>query len=364
MMTTSASTVPAGPSTAMGIRTCSWRIEQPRRAEAHPLELPPPGPGEVRVRVAWLGLCGSDLGTWRGVNPLVSYPRVPGHEISGIVEALGPHVDGAAIGEAVLVVPYTACGRCPACRRGRTNCCRDNQTLGVQRDGALAGAINVPVGKLMRAPGLSLRELALVEPLSVGFHAAARARIEPGEVVAVIGCGAVGIGAVAGAAARGAAVVAVDVDERKLRLAMRLGAASTLDARTADLPRALAALADGDGPAVAIEASGQPDGFRACLEGVAFAGRIAAIGYAKEPTAVETRRIVQKELDVLGSRNALAADFAAAAAWLAADHGRAEALVSRVVGFDQAPEALAAWDADPGAVTKILVDCTGAAEAR
>lgn len=336
------------------------RITAPRAAETIDAPDPVAGPGEVLLRVAWLGLCGSDLSTWRGGNPLVSYPRIPGHEVAGTVVALGDGVAGVSIGEQALVVPYTACGACSACRAKRPNCCRNNQTLGVQRDGALAGLVAVPVAKLMRVPGLDLRTLALVEPLSVGFHAAARARVTAGESVVVIGCGAVGIGAVAGAAARGARVVAVDVDPRKLALARRLGATAVIDGRDGDLTTAMQALDGGEGPAVCIEAAGQPVTFRACVEAAAFAGRVVYIGYAKEPVAYETKRFVQKELDVMGSRNALREDFAAAAAWLAGDPTRADALVSRTVPFTAAAEALRAWDAEPGAVCKILVDCGAA----
>ena len=333
------------------------RITAPRQFEVIEVPDPGPGPGEVQVRVAYIGLCGSDLSTWRGLNPLVSYPRIPGHEMSGIVTAIGSGVTSAKVGEAVLAIPYTACLRCSACAVGRFNCCRNNQTLGVQRDGALGALLILPETKLLRVPGLDLAGLALVEPLSVGFHAAARGRIAAGETAVVIGCGAVGIGAVAGAAARGARVIAVDVDPRKLDLARRLGAAETIDSRSCDLKATLSALDDGQGPPVLIEAVGNPAAFRTCVESAAFAGRVVYIGYAKEPVAYETKYFVQKELDIMGSRNATPADFAAAGAWLALDPSRVSALVSRVVPFAEAGAALAAWDADPGSITKILVDC-------
>ncbi len=339
------------------------RITAPRQAILDTVGVGVPGAGEVRLRVAWVGLCGSDLSTWRGVNPLVSYPRIPGHEISGRVEAIGAGVIGWSLGDEALVVPYTACGACSACRVGRTNTCRDNQTLGVQRHGALAGALVLPAAKLMRVPGLSAQELALVEPLSVGFHAVARGRVAQGETVAVIGCGAVGIGAVAGASARGARVVVVDLDPRKLALARRFGASETIDGTGIDLAATLAQLDGGEGPAVSIEAVGNPASFRACVDAAAFAGRVVYIGYAKQEVPYDTRKMVQKELDILGSRNALPADFAAAAAWLAADHGRAQALVSRTVPFlpgggGAGPD----WDAGARGrpVSKILVDCAAA----
>lgn len=336
------------------------RITAPRQSDIVERPDPVPGPGEVLVRVGFVGLCGSDLSTWRGLNPLVAYPRIPGHEVSGIVAALGAGVTTARVGEAVLAIPYTACNRCSACAAGRFNCCRNNQTLGVQRDGALGGLLVLPEAKLLRVPGLDAAGLALVEPLSVGFHAAARGRIAAGETAVVIGCGAVGIGAVAGAAARGARVVAVDVDPRKLELATRLGASAAIDSRGIDLKAALSTIDDGQGPPVLIEAVGNPAAFRTCVEAAAFAGRVVYIGYAKEPVAYETKHVVQKELDILGSRNATPADFAAAGAWLATDPARTAALVSRIAPFAEAGAALKAWDADPGAVTKILVDCSAA----
>ncbi len=334
------------------------RITAPRHYEVIERTDPTPGPGEVLIRVAFIGLCGSDLSTWRGLNPLVSYPRIPGHEVSGTVVAIGLGVTTARIGEAVLAIPYTACNHCSACQAGRFNCCRNNQTLGVQRDGALGALLVLPEAKLLRVPGLDLMALTLVEPLSVGFHAAARGRVAAGEVVVVIGCGAVGIGAVAGAAARGAWVIAVDVDPGKLVLARRLGAADTIDSRGLDLTATLAALDDGQGPAVSIEAVGNAQAFRVCVEAAAFAGRVVYIGYAKEPVAYETKYFVQKELDIMGSRNATAADFSAAGAWLAQDPSRVQALISRIVPFAQAGPALAEWDKCPSAVTKILVDCS------
>ena len=151
---------------------------------------------------AEVGLCGSDLNSYRGRNPLVSYPRIPGHEIAATVVDPGSHTEWAA-GTQVTLSPYAACGRCAACERGRPNACRDNQTLGVQRDGALTELIAVPAAKLYRA-NLSLKELCLVEPLTVGFHAVGRGRVTAEDTVAVFGCGGVGLGVVAGAAFRGA----------------------------------------------------------------------------------------------------------------------------------------------------------------
>lgn len=332
-------------------------IDGPGRVGLGACPDPSPGAGDVVVRVRTVGFCGSDLNTFRGLNPLVSYPRVPGHEIAGVVEAVGTEVHvPLGAGAEVTVVPYTACGACPACRRGRVNTCRHNQTLGVQRDGALTEMIAVPWRSVLRADGLSRRELALVEPLAVGFHAVARGRVAEGDVVAVIGTGAVGLGAVAGAASAGAVVIAVDVDDRKLATARRAGATHAVNARGGTLHDALLELTGGDGPDVVIEAVGLSETFVAAVAEVAVAGRVVYIGYAKAPVSFDTTQFVRKELDILGARNATAADFRAVVDLLLGKRFPVADAVTRVVSLDEAAGALRAWDADPAAVTRIHVD--------
>jgi threonine dehydrogenase-like Zn-dependent dehydrogenase len=332
-------------------------IESPGNAGLGVIAEPALGEGQVLVRVRTVGFCGSDLNTFRGLNPLVSYPRVPGHEIAAVVEAIGDGVPGdIRPGTHVTVVPYTACGQCPACRRGRVNTCRNNQTLGVQRDGALTERITLPWQSLLPGEGLDRRELALVEPLAVGFHAVARGRVAEGDVVTVIGTGAVGLGAVAGAARVGATVIAVDVDDAKLTMARRAGAAHGVNSRTGSLHDQLQELTRGDGPDVVIEAVGAAETFIAAVTEVAVAGRVVFIGYAKAPVSLDTTQIVRKELDVFGARNATSDDFRAVLALLRGKGFPVKDAVTRVVRMDEAAEALRGWDADPSAVTRIHVD--------
>ena len=168
------------------------------------VDIPEPqrlGADDVLLRVRTVGFCGTDLSTFRGVNPLVAYPRIPGHELGCTVEQVGAAVpEPFRSGLNVLVHPYNHCGRCSACRQQRYNCCSANQTLGVQRDGGLSERIVIPWDKLYTSERLSLREMALVEPLTVGYHAVMRGRITENDTVAVFGCGAIGIGALAAAA--------------------------------------------------------------------------------------------------------------------------------------------------------------------
>lgn len=332
------------------------RIEAQRRSVLHDIAEPAaPGAGEVLLRVRHVGLCGSDLNTYRGLNPLVQLPRIPGHEIGAEVLACGAGVDAAfAAGKRVIAVPYTACGTCTSCRKGRVNACRYNRTLGVQQEGGLAERIVLSAEKLILNDTLPPAHLALVEPLSVGFHAVARGRVGAGDRVAVLGCGMIGMGVVIAAAARGAEVIAIDPAPAKRALAHSFGAAHVLDPAAGDVAAAVAALTGDDGVDVAIEAVGLPETFTQAVAMACFAGRVVYVGYAKAPVSYQTQVFNLKELDIHGSRNATRADFEAVIAWLEQAGGRADALISRMLPFAECADALAMWDADRD-ILKIIV---------
>lgn len=332
-------------------------IDAPGRFSYGALTPPTPRPGEVLLRMKRLGFCGSDLNTFRGGNPLVTYPRIPGHEIAAVIEQVTVGVPPAlVIGLAVTVMPYTACGQCTACRQGRRNACRHNQTLGVQQDGAFTELIAVPWEKIVPAP-LPLRELALIEPLAVGFHAVARGRVDRSDTVLVFGCGMVGLGAIAAAALdRGATVIAVDLEDAKLGVARKAGATHTINSRNEPLHERVQALTRGEGVAVAIEAVGTPATFVAAVEETAFAGRVVYIGYAKAPVAYETKLFILKELDVLGSRNSTPDDFRAVIALLESGRYPVGDTITRTVPFAEAGAALQAWSENPATITKIHVE--------
>jgi threonine dehydrogenase-like Zn-dependent dehydrogenase len=328
-------------------------VKAPGEAAVTDIPEPTPVEGHALLRVRMVGMCGSDLSTFRGANPLVSYPRVLGHEVAATV--LDPGNSDIAAGSNVTILPYTNCGRCASCRRGRTNACQNNQTLGVQRDGAMTELIRVPADKLYPAR-LSLKDLALVEPLTVGAHAVARGRVSEDDIVAVFGCGGVGLGAISAAAFRGATVIAIDVDEAKLEIARKAGASHLIHSSQHNLHDMLQAFTEGRGPDVVIEAIGLSSTFRAAVEEVAFTGRVVYIGYAKEHVAYETKLFVQKELDIMGSRNAMPDDFREVIRMLEAGGFPTQDAVSLIVKLNDAPNALAEWSSSPSKFTKILVD--------
>lgn len=334
----------------------AFYITEPGQSRLGEIDEPRPGRDEILLRTHLIGLCGTDLSTFRGKNPLVSYPRIPGHEIAAVIVETGPDVPPEfQPGMEVTVYPNTSCGQCASCRRGRTNACKFNETFGVQRDGAMKGMFTVPYGKVVRSQGLSLRELSVVEPLAVGFHAAARGRVASDDTVAVIGCGMVGLGAIASAASRGARTVAIDLDEDKLALAKQAGAQHSIHSGEQDTHAELQRLTDGLGPDVVIEAVGVPATYLAAIEDVAHTGRVVYIGWAKEPISFDTKLFVHKELDILGSRNYLD-EFPSVIELLLKGRFPVEATISATVPLDEAGAALQRWSQSPQSYTKILVD--------
>lgn len=311
--------------------------------------------GQVRVRVRHVGLCGSDLNTFKGLNPLVQLPRIPGHEIGGEIMETGEGVSAAYVkGKRVIVLPYTNCGECSSCRKGRLNACRYNKTLGVQQNGGLADQIVLPAEKLILNETLAPRHLALVEPLSVGFHAVERGRVQAGDTVAVLGCGMIGMGVLIGALARGAKVIAIDPSAEKRELALQFGATHALPGGE-DVVAKVQELTNDDGVDVAFEAVGLPITFTQAVDLAGFAGRVVYVGYSKAPVTYQTQFFNLKELDIMGSRNATLTDFEAVIEHLEKLGADADKLISKIFPFDEAEAALPYWDGDRN-VLKIIIE--------
>jgi threonine dehydrogenase-like Zn-dependent dehydrogenase len=330
-------------------------VQEPGKATLADIPEPSNNSGETLLQIRMIGLCGTDLNTFRGTNPLVTLPRVLGHEVAATILHAGSGLSNdLREGTAVTLAPYTACGERASCLRGRPNACTSNQTLGVQRDGALAERITIPAEKLYTAP-LTLKELCLVEPLTVGFHAATRGRVTKHDTVAVFGCGGVGLGAISASAFHGARVIAIDLDDAKVEIARKAGATDLIHSCRENLHLRLSKLTDGRGPDCIIEAIGLAQTFRASVEEVAFTGRVVYIGYAKEPVVYETSLFVQKELDILGSRNALPADFREVIRMLEERRFPVDDVISAVVPIEEAPDMLRQWSTNPAAFTKIIV---------
>lgn len=333
----------------------AFAIQQEKTIQAIEIAEPQMSTTDVLIEIHYIGLCGSDLSSYRGLMPFVTLPRIPGHEISGVVIDKGSAVpDTLNIGDQVTVSPYTRCGVCPSCRAGRDNCCQFNQTLGVQRDGALTERIAVPFEKVFTSTKLSPVGLVLVEPFSVGYHGANRGEVRETDTVLIIGCGTIGMGALSAAVRKGATVIALDIDDSKLEKARRFGAAFTINSATENVRERIDAITNNEGVNVVIEAAGSPATFNMALDLVCFSGRIVTIGYSKNETGIKTQLIVSKELNIYGSRNALRV-FPAVIGMIEQNEPLFLEMVTRIFPFDETPDAFAFWDANPGTVSKILI---------
>ena len=320
------------------------------------MDMPQCRPDEVLLKMKYVGFCGSDLNTWRGLNLMAKPQVIPGHEIGAEIVGVGSDVPSTLHkGMTVTVNPYTNCGVCPACRIRRYNACEHNETLGVQRDGAMREYMALPWQKVIPVGDITAEHAALIEPMSVGFHAVSRAQAVDTDVVLIIGCGMVGVGAVIRSLLRGSKVIACDVDDEKLEIVKRLGADFTINSAKEDVHQRLMELTDSMGPNIVIEAVGSPATYQMAVNEVAFCGRVICIGYSKKDVEFTTKLFVQKELDIRGSRNALPEDFDGVIRYLKKYNPPYEVLTSGVVNPEEAQQAMEKWDAEPGKVFRILV---------
>jgi L-galactonate 5-dehydrogenase len=334
----------------------AYVIEEAFKVSAIDIPEPKMGTRDVLLEVHYLGLCGSDLNSYRGLMPFVTFPRIPGHEISGIVIDKGADVPKSInIGDNATVSPYTNCGVCPACRQGRINTCEFNQTLGVQRDGALTERIAVPYDKVFVSKTLSLKELALIEPMSVGYHGATRGSVSEIDTVMILGCGTIGMGALCAAVRKGATVIGVDIDDTKLAQAKKFGAHYTINSANENVKEVVHKLTNNEGVSVAIEAAGTPVTFTLAIECVCFAGRVVTIGYSKHDVALNTQKIVSKELNLLGSRNALRV-FPSVINMFEKKVMPFTDMITKIFPLKETPDAFNYWAEHTGSVSKILID--------
>lgn len=281
------------------------QVVRPGEIAVAEVALPAPGPGEALLRVRYAGICGSDMQTFAGTQPFATYPRVPGHEFAAEVVDVNGEAPHLSPGLLVTGNPYFNCGRCYSCRRGRVNCCENNQTMGVHRDGSFAEHIVMPVERLHPCAGVDAQTAAMVEPFSIGYHAMTRARVRAGDKVLVIGAGAIGMLTMVSAQVMGADVWIADVIPERLEVARSMGARDAYDLRQTGIAEVAAAATGTDGFDVVGEATGLPVSFLNAIEAAAFGGVIALIGNGTREVTFNQSALIKKELDVLGSRNSL-----------------------------------------------------------
>ena len=321
----------------------------------------PPAPGEVVIRVAYNGICGTDLHIAQGhMDHRVSMPAVIGHEMSGVIEQLGDGVSDLAVGQPVTVMPLRWCGECAACEAGHQHICQRLDFVGIDSPGALQQLWTVPASIVIPVPeSVELRHAALAEPLAVAVHDVRRARLAAGETAVVIGGGPIGQLIALVARAAGASVILAEPDAERRAFAAAQGSA-VVDPVNDDLAAVVEAATAGAGADVVFEVAGTRGTALDATKHARTRGRVVFVAIHPEPVPVDLHRIFWRELEVLGARVYEREDFEQAIALLAAGAVPADALITRVVPLEDTE---AAFDALLSAeAMKILVDVQGAAK--
>ena len=312
--------------------------------------------GEVLVRVQRAGICGSDMHIYHGSNPFAVYPRVIGHEFAGIVEAVGAGVDTVSVGDHVVVDPVVSCGRCYACRAGRTNVCANLQVFGVHRDGGFRNRVAVPAANAVKVRSdLPFSIAALAEPLSIAANVLSRTGIDAADTVLIYGAGTVGLTVVQVAKLHGARCIVADLDDNRLARAKAFGADMILNSTRESVPDAVRGENDDLGPTVVIDGAGVPALLEEACRLASPAGRIGLLGFSPAPCNISQQEIVKKELTLVGSRlnRRLLPQIIE---WIESGRLTPGDLITQVFPAVDAAEAFALIERDPGSTVKVQLD--------
>jgi 2-desacetyl-2-hydroxyethyl bacteriochlorophyllide A dehydrogenase len=315
-------------------------LQQPGAFVSADVAPPRAGPGEALVRVHRVGVCGTDLHAFAGRQPFFSYPRVLGHELGVEVLEAPPGEHGLRPGDRCAVEPYLSCGRCHACRLGKTNCCETLQVLGVHCDGGMVGLLAVPAERLYKSERLSLDQLALVETLGIGAHAVARSGLRPGEEVLVVGAGPIGLAVVQFARAAGGRVRVIDLSPARRAFAERFGVETLAgpDGRLAE---------------VVFDATGSAAAMQASFDLVAHGGRLVFVGLVQDRVSFDDPLFHRRELTLLASRNSCG-DFPRIIRLIEEGHIDTAPWVTHRLGLAEVPRAFAGLRGEPGLVKAMI----------
>lgn len=293
--------------------------------------------GEALIRVLSAGICGSDIGAYKGTNLLVTYPRIIGHEVVGEIIEVDKNEYGYKVGDRVIIDPYKYCGQCYPCSIKRTNCCESLQVLGVHVDGGMAEYISHPLNLLIPvSKSIPIEIVPLAEPLTIALHAIHRTKVNPGEKVAIIGAGPIGILVALCSIFYNASPILIDYITERLEFAKSIGIKNTIQINHCDVIQEIKKMTNNRLAEVVIEASGSNSAIKNTLDYVSFAGRIAFTGWPSKMTELPTNLITFKELDLYGSRTS-AGEFPEAIELIRTHSDKLQPLLSKVISFEDVP---------------------------
>lgn len=308
------------------------------------------------IKIKRIGVCGTDLHAFEGTQPFLSYPRILGHELAGELVACD-NAPGFRTGETVSFIPYFSCGSCIACRRGKPNCCVQIQVCGVHIDGGMVEYLSVPSASLLHGEGLTIDELALVEPLAIGGHGVARAGVNAGEVVLVVGAGPIGLGAMEFARIAGATVIALDINENRLQFCReKLGIPHTINAGAPDVRQQMSEITNGDMPTVVMDATGSLKAINSSFSYMAHGARYVLIGLQRGEIAFSHPEFHKREATLMSSRNATRKDFEHVIGALKNKQVNASTYITHRASFSDVKREFAQWLNPATGVVKAMIE--------
>ncbi len=331
-------------------------IEKPWDVKVVDREIPEISDDEALIKVHTAGICGSDIGAFRGANKLVSYPRIIGHEIAGEIVRIGKNnPKNLKVGDRVVVDPYLYCGHCYACSIGRTNCCEDLKVLGVHVDGGMAEFYKHPASMLIKIPhGLSWEMAALAEPLTISLHGVHRGKITKGEYALFYGAGPIGILAALVAKLYGATPIVVDLVQERLDFTKECGIDYVINSKEENVVDRVKEITGGKLVQCVMEATGANACIRATLDVVCNAGRVVYTGWPKAETSMPTDVFTKKELDIRGARTS-AGEFEEALEIIASKKLPMDKILTKTVSIEEAPATIVDIEKNPGSYMKVVV---------
>ncbi len=312
--------------------------------------------GHAIIKIKRIGICGTDLHAFEGTQPFFEYPRILGHELAGELVAFDD-APGFETGEEVTIIPYFNCGQCLACRMGKPNCCSSIKVCGVHQDGGMTEYLSVPSYSLLHGEGLSFDQLALVEPLAIGAHGVARASVQPGENVLVVGAGPIGLGTIEFARIAGGNVIVMDIDEQRLQFCKeKLKVKHLINGLSDNVVDQLKSITHDEMPSVVIDCTGNLKAINHAFQYMSHGGRYVLIGLQKGDIAFSHPEFHKREATLMSSRNATRADFEKVMAAMKKKEVEPHTYITHRVGFGEVKDHFEEWLNPANHVIKAMVE--------